>query len=197
MFIAHRGLVKENLKENSMASFVAAINDPKYAGFELDIYTTLDKEFIVNHSPLVDGKFIWSYKAQELQKKGLVKLEDVLKLNTSKIILIEIKDYKINTSKLTKLLTKYQTKNIYVMSFFKNVIAKFKKPPFKLGVLNYILNSSSTYNYDFIGIIYDIASISLIDAFHKLNIEVFLYALTKKDNYLYSNVYYIIDNYLA
>ncbi len=196
MFIAHRGLVKENIKENTIPAFLGAINDDKYAGFELDIYTSLDKEFVVHHNPLIEGKFIGKYTYKELKNKGVVKLEEVLKLDNKKIILIEIKDLKMDINKLTKLLNKYKNRKIYVMSFFNSVIRQFKNHNFKVGVLNYVFNSSATYNYDFIGIIYDIASTHMIEEFKKLNIEVFLYALNKQDKYIYEGVYYIIDNYL-
>lgn len=196
MFIAHRGLVSKGIKENTIPAFINALNNPKYAGFELDIYTSKDQEFVIHHSPLVNNKFIWQYKAKELLKKGLPKLEDVLKLPTSKIILIEIKDPGLNTKKLTKLLNKYASKNIYVMSFFSKVLSKIKNNKFKIGLLNYVLNTKKDYSYDFIGIIYSLASYSLISSFNKLNIEVFLYALNAKSPYIYSNVYYIIDNYL-
>lgn len=194
MFIAHRGLVKKGIIENTIESFQEAINSDIYAGFELDIYTSKDKEFVVHHDPLLDGKLIWNYSYKELKKKNVAKLEDVLKLNTDKIILIEIKDINIDINKLTKLLNKYKKKNIYVMSFFNSVIKKFENQTFKIGVLNYILNSSSTYHYDFIGILYDVASEHLIESLKKLKIEVFLYALSKKDKYLFKDVYYIIDN---
>lgn len=196
MFIAHRGLVTKIIKENTLEAFKEAINSPKYAGFELDVYTSRDGYFVVHHNPLVDGKFIWKTNYKNLKKKGLIRLEDVLKLDTDKIILIEIKDINIDIDKFTKLLNKYKNKNIYVMSFFNSVIRKFHNVSFKIGVLNYVLNSSNTYDYDFIGILYNVASKHMIDSLKKLNIEVFLYALNKKDKYIYDDVYYIIDNWL-
>ena len=194
MFIAHRGLVKKGVIENTLPAFLGAIKSNKYAGFELDIYTSLDGTFVVHHDPLLDGKFIWKQNYKELRKKGVLKLIDVLRLNTDKIILIEIKDININIEKLTKLLNKYKNKKIYVMSFFNSVIKKFKNPTFKVGVLNYILNSTSEYTYDFIGILYDVATNHMIESLQKMNIEVFLYALNKKDKYRFKDVYYIIDD---
>lgn len=193
MFIAHRGLVKKEIIENTIPAFLGAMNSDKYVGFELDIYTSKDKEFIVHHDPLLDGKLIWNYEYKELKKKDVVKLEDVLKLNTDKIILIEIKDINLDINKFTKLLNKYKDKKIYVMSFFNSVIRKFKNPPFKVGVLNYLLNSTSEYPYDFIGILYDVATNHMIDSLKNLNIEVFLYSLSKKDKFIFKDVYYIID----
>ena len=194
MFIAHRGLVKKGIVENTLPAFLGAINSDKYAGFELDIYTSKDNEFIIHHDPLLDGKLIWNYEYKELKKKGVVKLEDVLKLKTNKIILIEIKDINIDINQFTKLLNKYQNKKIYVMSFFNSVIRKFKNPTFKVGVLNYLLNSTAEYPYDFIGILYDVATKHMINSLKELNIEVFLYALSKKDKYNFKDVYYIVDD---
>lgn len=194
MFIAHRGLVKKGIIENTIPAFLGAIDSDKYVGFELDVYTSKDKEFIVHHDPLLDGKLIWNYEYKELKKKGVVKLEDVLKLKTNKIILIEIKDINLDINKFTKLLNKYKDKKIYVMSFFNSVIRKFKNPTFKVGVLNYVFNSTSEYPYDFIGILYDVATEHMINSLKELNIEVFLYALNKKDKYIFKDVYYIIDD---
>ena len=194
MFIAHRGLEKKGIIENTIPAFLSAINSDKYAGFELDIYTSKDNEFIIHHDPLLDGKLIWNYEYKELKKKGVVKLEDVLKLKTNKIILIEIKDINLDINQFTKLLNKYQDKKIYVMSFFNSVIRKFKNPTFKVGVLNYLLNSTAEYPYDFIGILYDVATKHMINSLKELNIEVFLYALSKKDKYIFKDVYYIVDD---
>ena len=194
MLIAHRGLVKEGIKENTLQAFLGAIKSKKYTGFELDVYTSKDGIFVVHHDPLINGKFIWNYNYKELRKKGIIKLNDVLKLNTDKIILIEIKDIHLDIEKFTKLLNKYQNKKLYVMSFFNSVIKKFKNPTFKVGVLNYILNSTSEYHYDFIGILYDVATTHMINSLKDLNIEGFLYALNKKDKYLFKDVYYIVDD---
>lgn len=194
MLIAHRGLVKNGVVENTLPAFIGAINSDKYAGFELDVYTSKDHEFVVYHDPLIDGKLIWKVSYRELKKKGVIRLVDVLRLNTNKIILIEIKDINIDIDKFSALLNKYKNKNIYVMSFFNSVIRKFKNPTFKVGVLNYILNSTAEYTYDFIGILYDVATEHMIDSFKKLNIEVFLYALNKRDKYIFDDVYYIVDD---
>lgn len=194
MLIAHRGVVSSTTKENTIPAFLAAIKDAKYAGFEFDIYTSRDGIFVVNHDPIVNGKFIWKMDYKALRAKGLVRLEDVLKLKTDKIFLVEIKDINIDIDKLTKLLNKYKKKKIYVMSFFNSVIRKIKNNNFKIGVLNYILNSTSEYNYDFMGVLYDVSSPHLIRSLKNLNIEVFLYALNKKDKYIYKDVYYIVDD---
>lgn len=194
MFIAHRGVVKKGLLENTIPAFLAAIKSDRYEGFELDVYTSKDKEFVVHHDILLDGKFIWKYNYKELKKKGIVKLEQVLKLKTDKIILIEIKDINMDIIKFSKLLKKYQNKNIYVMSFFKSVIAKFQDRTFKVGVLNYILNSSNDYPYDFIGVMNMVATPTLIRSLKEIGLEVFIYALNKKDNMNNKSIYYIVDD---
>lgn len=79
------------------------------------------------------------------------------------------------------------------MSFFNSVIKKINNNLFKIGILNYILNSTTTYNYDFMGILYDVASPHLINSLKKLNITVFLYAINKKDKLSYPDIYYIVD----
>lgn len=194
MFIAHRGAVGKGVVENTIPAFLKAINNDRYAGFELDIYTSKDKEFVVYHDILLDGKFIWNYNYKELKKKGIVKLEEVLRLNTDKIILIEIKDINLDTIKFSRLLKKFKKKNIYVMSFFKSVIAKFKDRTFKVGVLNYILNSSNDYPYDFIGVMNMVATPTLISSLKEIGLEVFIYALNKKDNMNNKSIYYIVDD---
>lgn len=193
MLIAHRGLVKKGITENTLPAFLEAINSPKYTGFELDIYTSKDNVFVVHHDPLISGKFIWNQTYKELRKKGVIKLVDVLRLKTDKIVLIEIKDVNIDIVRFSKLLAKYQDKNIYVMSFFNSVIKKFKNPSFKVGVLNYVLNSKAEYTYDFIGILYPIANDHMIASLKESNIEVFLYGISKNDPLLWDDVYYIVD----
>ena len=195
MLIAHRGIFNSVVKENTIPAFLGAINNSLYDGFEFDIYTSKDGVFVVHHDIMIDGKFMWKYTYKELKKKGIPKLEEVLKLKTDKILLIEIKDINLDVEKFTKLLNKYKRKNIYVMSFFTSVIKKFKSRTFKIGVLNYILNSSNLYPFDFIGILYDVASEHMINSLKKLNIEVFLYGINKKDKLIYNDVYYIVDDY--
>ena len=79
------------------------------------------------------------------------------------------------------------------MSFFNSVIKKFINPSFKIGILNYVLNSTSKYSYDFMGILYNVATDHMINSLQEMNIEVFLYALSKKDPYIFNDVYYIVD----
>ena len=91
MFIAHRGKVSASSKENTLESFKKAIDDNKYQGFELDVRTTKDKELIVFHDFFNNANLINKTMKNDLDK-DICLLEDVLKLDTDKIILIEIKE---------------------------------------------------------------------------------------------------------
>lgn len=196
MFIAHRGKVTSNVNENTISAFQNAIYDNNYQGFELDIRTTKDKKFVVVHDFFSDGNLISKTNYQDLNK-DIPLLEDVLKLPTDKIILIEIKEKNIDILKLNSLLEKFKTQNLYVMSFFNEPIKKLLelKPSYKCGILNYLFNSEISYQeYDFIVLLNSTLTLNLIDYFHNRKLEVFSYGIIKSD-FPYSNeVFYIIDD---
>ena len=196
MFIAHRGSVSYNIKENSLEAFQNAINNPKYGGFELDVRETIDHEFVITHDFLFNGNLVCKTKLSDLEAKGLTSLDSVLELNTDKIIMIEIKDFNLNVSKLANALNKTH-KNIYVMSFNANVIRKIKPYAkyFKCGIINYIFNRQNSYDdFNFIALLNDTLTYNIKEYFHKKNIEVFSYGIN--DKIIYDNtINYIIDNY--
>lgn len=195
MLIAHRGKVTNNLKENTMESFQEAIKDSKYQGFELDIRTTKDKELVVVHDFFYNINLINKTMYQDLNK-DICLLEDVLKLETDKIILLEIKERDIDINKLNSLLTKYSSKNIYVMSFYKEPIKKLLqlKPNYKCGVLNYLFNSENSYNeYDFIVLLDKTITANLISYFQNRKLEIFSYGVIKENFPYQDDVYYIVD----
>ena len=117
-----------------------------------------------------------------------------MKIETNKILLLEIKDFNLNIDKLIKLLDKYK-RNIYLMSFNNKVIEKIyqKHTKYKLGILNYVLNTPSNYHYNFICILNDILTPFIIDTYRKLKVEVFSYGVRNKKDMLY-NVSYIVEN---
>lgn len=198
--IAHRGLVTKNIKENTIEAFKAAIDSPKYSGFELDIRVSIDNEFVVYHDLMFKGKLIKNITYKELKKENVPKLTDVLKLNTNKIIMIEIKDYDIDLKKLANLLKKYNKGNIYVSSFNNKVLKKLKGyiKSIKIGPLNYIINSEEDYSiYDFICIINYILTDELISYFKNKNIEVFAYGIKHKKRLNFNNIYYIVDDLIT
>ena len=197
MFIAHRGAVTKTKKENTISSFFNAINNDFYEGFELDIRVSKDQKIVVCHDPFVDGLLVSQTNYNKLKKYGIPLLADVLKLPTDKIILIEIKNFAMDINMLKNLLAKYPYKNIYIMSFSKKPIKKLMadKGNYKLGVLNYVLNSDSNYEtYDFIVLLNFTLTAELISYFKKNKKTIFVYGIGKKIDLLDKDIYYIVDN---
>lgn len=197
MLIAHRGKVDSINKENTIEAFKAAINDIKYDGFELDIRETKDKKIVVVHDFVVENKLIKRVNYKELEHYNIPLLESVLKLDTEKIIMIEIKDPNMDIAALSKLLEKYQNKKIYLMSFYNNVIKEFLKLSHtcKCGILNYGFNHEYSYNeYDFICILDFSLTDNIIEYFRRRKIEVFSYGLLTNKLNIKEYVNYIIDN---
>lgn len=195
-FIAHRGVVKGSIKENTMEAFIEAINNSNYEGFELDVRVSKDNEFVIHHNSFIDGKLVKNLDYKELKDLGVVRLKDVLKLKTKKKVFIEIKDFKMNLVELTKLLNKSKL-NIYLMSFDNTIIKQVStfKRKFKVGVLNYYINSEDNYNYlDFICLLYLGISEKTINFFGKQNIEVVVYGLPSHLKVKDYNVLLIADD---
>jgi glycerophosphoryl diester phosphodiesterase len=126
-----------------------------------------------------------------------VTLDSVLRLDTKKVMLVEIKTSNPDYSKLSKILNSYPNKNIYVMSFHNHVIKNLKKyqKNYKLGILNYIINSEEKYEYDFICLLNDLVDNKIINYYLNHKIEVFMYGvINEKNNLYYDNTYYILDH---
>lgn len=197
-WIAHRGIQTGGTKENSLESFQKTIQDDRFVGFELDIRTSQDGVFMVHHNIFIDGNLFSSFTSKELSNRyNIPSLESVLKLNTKKIILIEIKEPNLNVSKLVSLINQYSHLNIYIDSFDNTIIKKLKQAGIKakLGVLNYVINSENNYeDYDFIGLLSPVVTGKLLKYFQLKNIEVFLYGIKNlKDVIENEKIYYIID----
>lgn len=197
-FIAHRGLRTDEYKENSLAAFKNAINSKIMSGFEFDVRETKDKQFIVNHNIFIYNDLIKLHKMKYLKKTyNLPSLQDVLKLETDKIMLVEVKDFSINYKKFVKLINSYQNKNIYIMSFHNKVINRLKsyKIKAKLGILNYILNTEEDYDYDFICLLNNLTTKEIIENYQKKGIEVFIYGVINEEkDLIHKNTYYIVDH---
>lgn len=195
--IAHRGLRTKTIKENTLASFQNAINNPRISGFEFDIRKTLDNQFVIHHNAFIKTNLIKNHTYKYLKKKyNLPLLSEALDLNTHKIMLIEIKDSHFPYRKFMKILNEYQDKNIYVMSFHNKVIEKLKKKKAnaKLGILNYILNSEADYQLDFICLLNNLTTPNLIKEYERRNVEVFLYGVLNEEQDLwYEKGTYIVD----
>ena len=189
-YIAHRGIYNKNVSDNSYKALYDGLLSYKYIGIETDVRVTKDNVFILYHDVLYKGKLVKNVFYKDMV--NVTKLEDILKINNDKIILLEIKDFDIDVKKFIKLINKYN-KNIMIMSFDANVIKKIKKitNKYKLGVLNYVLNSDSDYNFDFICLLDIIATDYVIESFKKRNIDVLIYGVIDDNR----NLTYIIDDY--
>ena len=189
-YIAHRGIYNKNVSDNSYKALYDGLLSYKYIGIETDVRVTKDNVFILYHDVLYKGKLVKNVFYKDMV--NVTKLEDILKINTDKIILLEIKDFDIDVKKFIKLINKYN-KNIMIMSFDANVIKKIKKitSKYKLGVLNYVLNSDSDYNFDFICLLDIIATDYVIESFKKRNIDILIYGVVNDNR----NLTYIIDDY--
>ncbi len=195
--IAHRGLKKE-ASENTLEAFEKSINNSFYSGFECDVRTTKDHIFVICHNPIYKGKIISLTNYKEFKKDNLPTLENVLKLKTNKIMILEIKEINCDINRLSIILQKYDYQNIYVMSFYNKIInnLSLKNLKIKVGVLNYVLNSENDYqNYDFICLLENIMTPNLENYFTCQNKEVFIYGIHNLEKLTkeYKKSYFITD----
>lgn len=192
--ICHRGIYENNIKENTLESIIKGFNDDKYDGVEFDVRVSLDGVFFLYHDLFYKGKLVSKMKFNELPRY-IPTLESVLKINTNKIFLIEIKNIDGHENDFIKILNKYKNKNIYIMSFDTKLISSFTKKNinFKLGVLNYLLNSKEISNLDFICLLNRVITDDIILLLKQKNIEIFSYGILKKNSVGNKNIYYIID----
>ena len=193
-YILHRGYHQTKAEENKLPAFQKGLRDERYIGIETDIRQTKDDVFVLYHDPLFKGKLVKSCSYAELKKAGIIRLKDLLNITTNKILLLEIKDFNLNLTKLLKLLAKYPRK-IYLMSFSNKVIAQLKKLncPYKLGILNYVFNTLDNYPYDFICLLNDTIDEVVLKSYQGLNIEVIGYGIRHKSG-MQADITYIIEN---
>ena len=189
--ISHRGLYNKDVKENSFDAIKNALLNDNYMGVEFDVRETLDNEIILYHDAFYNNKLISNTLYKELPKY-VAKLENILKIKSNKIFLIEIKNIKNNYQKFIDILNRNKEKNIYIMSFSNKVIEKIniKDRSYKIGVLNYVLNTNKNIlNLDFVGILNSLLKDDIKNKLKEL--EIFSYGLFNKKNY--KDVYYIVD----
>ena len=187
--IAHRGIWDNNVKDNSYEALKKGLESSKYIGIECDVRQTLDKEFVIYHNALYKGNLVKYTMYKDMT--GVCNLEDVLKIDTDKIILIEVKDFEMDINKFLKIINKYK-RNIYIMSFDSGVIKKLKtkNTKYKLGVLNYVFNSDSNYDLDFICLLDIIDTKKIVESFVKRRISVIIYGTIIPKN----DLIYIVDD---
>lgn len=131
--IAHRANNNHGFSENSKNAIINVLNEVYIDGIEIDVRMTKDKKLVLIHDPVIDfisdGHGIVKYMTlNNLQKykygkseEKITLLEDVLKMNTEKMLLIELKesgnDYIRLVDETIKIIRKYSHINIYICSF--------------------------------------------------------------------------------
>ena len=153
----HRGLAKNNFKENTIKAFKYSFN--KKCGIETDLHATKDKQIVCFHDFTLKRKFKLNKKIKEINYLDLKKLsekkkaevpllKDLLKISKKHPLLLEIKplfkrENLLNLIKLTKNKKKYG-----LISFKeKNLINLYKiNKNLPLGLL--FLASSSFKNIE-------------------------------------------------
>ena len=192
MFIAHRGLFDDNIKENTIEAFDNAFNNG-YEGIEFDVRLTKDKIPVILHDSFLSRVFgvrglLRNYTYQELldNKIEIPKLEDVISRYNNKVMIIELKE-KIDITKYIK-----DKRNLYYISSFNYDYISYlnKSGYYKLGVINYILNSGIDYSkIDFIMVLDSIYNKKL---FKLKDIEIIIYGVIGNINSYNKELKYIV-----
>ena len=192
MFIAHRGLFDDNIKENTIEAFDNAFNNG-YEGIEFDVRLTKDKIPVILHDSFLSRVFgvkglLKNYTYQELldNKIEIPKFEDVISRYNNKVMIIELKE-KIDITKYIK-----DKRNLYYISSFNYDYISYlnKSVYYKLGVINYILNSGIDYSkIDFIMVLDSIYNKKL---FKLKDIEIIIYGVIGNINNYNKELKYIV-----
>ena len=152
MIISHRGNGNHNFKENSKEAIIFSLNDKNVDGIEIDIRFTKDKKMILCHNATYDGKIIKYTNFNDLPFEDIYTIFKNIK--TKKLILLEIKDNDIeNITYILNFIKTFSHLNIYVQSFYKEILLKIKKKNknLKIGLICFHI-LENIHNYDFISI---------------------------------------------
>lgn len=192
MFIAHRGLYGDYIKENTIEAFDNAFNNG-YEGIEFDVRLTKDKIPVILHDSFLSRVFgvrglLRNYTYQELldNKIEIPQFEDVISRYNNKVMIIELKE-KIDITKYIK-----DKRNLYYISSFNYDYISYlnKSGYYKLGVINYILNSGIDYSkIDFIMVLDSIYNKKL---FKLKDIEIIIYGIIGNINSYNKELKYIV-----
>lgn len=213
--IAHRG-AQETGKENTKTAIKEALKKEYISEIEIDIRQTKDKKLVLCHDPLINRtsnghglinkmtlKELKKYNfGTKTKKEKIPTLNEILKIKTNKIILIEIKETKKQDKTLikniNKEITKTKNKNIYITSFNYNILQQIKKeyPKLKCGLLTGTLINKNHKNNNF--------DFQTTTSYNKIpptkNKITFIWALNTKKKYQElkqkqpTTTYYIVDN---
>lgn len=149
-YIIHRGITSNKITENSYESIKKALKDERSLGVEFDVRLTKDQKIVLSHNSLVGINIIESTNYQNIIKsKYLTTLDKILSINTSKILLIDVKTNN-NYKKFANILIKElnNNKNIYLASFDKKLISYLKKKTnYKLGLISFTLPKIKKYDF--------------------------------------------------
>lgn len=168
--IAHRGVCEKG-KENTKSAIKDALTKEYISGIEIDVRLTKDKKLVLCHDITINRTsngtgLISKMTLKELKKynfgtktkkEKIPTLNEILKIETNKIILIEIKEEKKENNDLIKNLysaiNKSKNKNIYITSFNYKILEKLKNeyPNLKCGLLTgtFINKNHKNHNFDF------------------------------------------------
>lgn len=210
MIIAHRGLVSNEIKENTLESFLNAIRNG-YDGIELDIRKTKDNKIVCLHDAFINrtsngSGYIKNYSYKNLKKYNfgtkkhpskIPLFKEVLENIKNSTIIIEMKD-DFTKEELENVLKYNKTNQILICSFFKHHLENIKDLNVPKGLINYLLNSEIDYNkYDFYLLYYKYYNDKFLNKLNKLNKELFLYGIKDYKNIKNTKYYNPYLNYIV
>lgn len=139
-FLVKNGASTKNTPNNSMDSFLLAINTSYIDGIEVNLNLTKDGNIIIYHSDSIMNhpkhKFIdltmediKKYNlGTKVKKHDIIKLEQLLKVfsNSSKLLILNLENHgnynKQFLDKFISIISNYNSKNIYIKSSCKETI---------------------------------------------------------------------------
>ena len=150
MIISHRGNGNHRYKENSKNAIKTVLKETYVDGVEIDVRFTKDKKMVLNHGATYNNKIIKYTNYDDLY---LESIHDIMKdIKTKKIILIEIKDNDFNNIPyILSFIKKYNYLNIYLQSFYKELLLEIKNKKIKIGLVCFTIPKDIS-SFDFISI---------------------------------------------
>lgn len=186
--IAHRALDNHKYKENSIEAFINCLDKDYIDGIEIDVRITKDKKLILNHNSIIGNNLIKNQTLKQLKKYNVTLLEDVLKLNTNKIIVLDLKDKM--KSEIKKIIKKYNYLNLYICSFNYELVSDLLNTNVKIGlIVGYFINKNKNYSkFDFLNVNYKEKV--------KFNKEIMLWTINKYEDLKKINIkdFYLITD---
>lgn len=186
--IAHRALDNHKYKENTIEAFINCLDKDYIDGIEIDVRITKDKKLILNHNSIIGNNLIKNQTLKQLKKYNVTLLEDVLKLNTNKIIVLDLKDKM--KSEIKKIIKKYNYLNLYICSFNYELVSDLLNTNVKIGlIVGYFINKNKNYSkFDFLNVNYKEKV--------KFNKEIMLWTINKYEDLKKINIkdFYLITD---